>query len=366
MKVKVNQESLYNALKKVNRAVSSKATLPILSGIALEGYENNLRFIGTDLQIGIESNIKADIIREGSIVLPAQFITDIIKELPKGDIIISADSSNNTAQILTDNSKFNLYSSPTDQFPLLPELDSDINLVISQKKLKKLIRKIIFATSDDSYKAILAGALLVMGENQIEIIATDTYRLVYHKISLEDERLPSKKLIIPNKTLKELENLLNNSDELVHIILDDNKLSFKFSETNLITRTIEGDFPNYKDVIPKANEKIAIVKKEMLFNTLKRANLLKDRRKKSVDLKFNANLLNVEANSPGVGNYHEGITLESKVEQLKISFDVGYLLDCLKVIDDDEIIIRLSNPLSPALIKPKSDNNYKCVIMPIR
>ena len=366
MKLKVQQEDLYQGIQTANKAVSSKTTLPILSGLLIETQENQIKLVGTDLEIGIECFVEAEIISEGSIVLPAKYLTSIIRELPKEEIILTSEESNNTAQIKCGSSQFNIHGSPTDEFPLLPEVESGVNFALSQKKLKEIINQIEFAVSDDESKPFLNGGLMIIEDKNIKVAATDTYRLAYREDELEVEGLELDEIIIPRKTLSELNKLLSDGDDEVKISITENQALFNFSGISIVSRLIEGQFPNYKQVIPDQNNTTARVNKDRLFSATKRAALLAKQDSNIIKINLKSDKLIITANTPEVGQAYEEVPIDLEGEETEIAFNAQYLIDCLKVISDEEVNLELSGSLSPGVIKNTSEYKYTYVIMPVR
>nr|WP_282580128.1 DNA polymerase III subunit beta [Natroniella sulfidigena] len=362
----MQQKEFYQGIQTVRKAVSSKTTLPILSGILLKTEGDKLKLVGTDLEIGIECFVNTQVIQEGAIVLPAQHFTNIIRELPNEEIILSAETSNNTAQIKCGNSQFNIHGSPADEFPLLPEVESGTKLTIEQQRLKKIIEQIKFATSKDENKPFLSGGLLLLEDETVKLIATDTYRLAYKENTITDKQGELTKAIIPNTTLQELTKLLDNQEEKTKIVLTDNQILFKFSGISVVSRLIEGQFPNYKQVIPDTSETEIVVNTQQLLQATKRAALLAKEDSDIIKVNFNEDGLIITSNAPEIGQAYEEIPISLVGQETEIAFNAKYLLDALKVISDEEVTIKLSGPLAPGVIKTKSEQEYIYVIMPVR
>ena len=366
MKLKVKQKDFYEGIQTVSKAVSAKTTLPILSGILLETEKNKIKLVGTDLEIGIECFVEAEIISEGDIVLPAKYLTSIIRELPSEEIILTSEESNNTAQIKCGNSQFNIHGSPTDEFPLLPEVESGINFSIAQEKLKAIINQIEFAVSDDESKPFLNGGLMLVEDKSIKLAATDTYRLAYREDELDNQDLEVDELIIPSKTLSELSKLLADTEDEVKISITENQALFNFSGISIVSRLIEGQFPNYKQVIPDQNTTTATVDKKRLLSATKRAALLAKQDSNIIKINLKSDKLIITANTPEVGQAYEEVPIELQGEETEIAFNAKYLIDCLKVISDEEVNLELSGSLSPGVIKTTTEAEYIYVIMPVR
>ncbi|AGB40040.1 DNA polymerase III, beta subunit [Halobacteroides halobius DSM 5150] len=366
MKVEVNQKEFYQAIQTVKKAVSTKTTLPILSGILLRTQGNTLKLVGTDLEIGIECFVDATVTTEGDIVLPAKYLASIIRELPNEKVILATEPSNNTSQIKCDNSQFNIHGSAADEFPLLPEIESNTKFSISQQKLKKIINQIEFAVSEDENKPFLTGGLLILNDQKVELVATDTYRLAYREDEISQETSATEKAIIPNKTLTELSKLLDKSADEVEIVITENQILFTFAGISIVSRLIEGQFPNYQQVIPNQTKTQVEVDKNTLLQATKRAALLAKKESNIIKINFESNRLIITSNAPEIGQAYEEVPVSLTGPESEIAFNASYLMDCLKEIDKEKVIIELSGALAPGVIKTNSEQKYIYVIMPVR
>jgi len=364
MKIEVNQKEFHQCINTVRKGVSTKTTLPILSGILLKTEGDQLKLIGTDLEIGIESFVDANIIEGGEIVLPANYFGNIIKELPNDMVRMEVNQSNNTAFIKCGHSKFNINGFAADEFPTLPEIESGYSFSIAQSKFKDIINQVEFAISQDESKPFLNGGLLLLEEGEIKLVATDTYRLSYCHSPLEDQEVKLES-IIPAKTIKELSRLLDHSEEELEIIITDNQILFSFSGIIMISRLIEGQFPNYKYVIPNKSSIQAKADKENLLRAIKRAALLARQDANIIKLNFAQDELVITANAPEVGQAFERVGISLSGDETEIAFNANYLIDALKAVDNEEVTLELSGPLAPGVVKSQS-GDYICVIMPVR
>ncbi|OCL28436.1 DNA polymerase III subunit beta [Orenia metallireducens] len=366
MRIELNKKDFYEGIQTVNRAVSSKATLPILSGILLKTEEDRIKLVATDLEIGIKFYVDANIIKEGSIVLPAKYFTSIVRELPDDKIILTAEPSNNTAQIKCGQAQFNIHGSSSDEFPLLPKMNSGINFTISQGIFKEMIDQVKFAISEDISKPFLTGGLLKFEEEHLVLVTTDTYRLSYRRIKFNEIDITGKRVIIPNKTLNEISKLLNNNENLVKVLITDNQILFEFSGVTIVSRLIDGQFPSYKQVIPNKNNTKAIINRIELLNATKRASLLAKKDSNIIKINLEENQLVITSNVPEIGQAYERIPISLTGQETEIAFNATYMMDCLKVISSEEVILELSGSLSPGVIKDNSEDEYIYIIMPVR
>ncbi|MBM7624300.1 DNA polymerase III subunit beta [Sporohalobacter salinus] len=363
MQIKIDKNDFYDGIQTVRKAISSKSTLPILSGILIKTQEEELKLVGTDLELGIECKVNANIIKDGSIVLPANYLANIIRELPNKELNLEL-KEDNKVEISCGSSEFKIHGSPADEYPLLPEVNSDTEYNLSQETFQKMIDRIKFATSDDESRPFLTGGLLSIDNKNLKLVATDSYRLAYTQLELEND-LEKQEIIIPSKTLDELSKLLTSEDD-IRLLIADNQILFEFSGIVIISRLIEGQFPNYKQVIPNNHETEVKLERKKLLNSAKRAALVARNNSNIIKTKFHDNKLIIESNAPEVGQAYEELSTSQQGDNTEIAFNANYLIDVLKVIDEEEILIELSGELSPGVIKEVDNDNYIHVIMPVR
>ena len=367
MKFHIEQKDLYKGIQIVQKAVASKQTMPILTGIYLEAKKNKgLHLIGTDLELGIEHYINADIKEEGSIVIPANSFTQLVRELPKEKIKFDVDQKNYQINLSCSTSEFNLKGYDPEEYPQLPEINIPENFKLKTKNLKNLIKEVEFSTSNDETQPALTGALLNITENEIIMVSTNTYRLAFSKMetNINFENKDEIEIILPSKTLNELTRLLDSEE--VEIFVDSNYIKFKFEDITIISRLIEGKFPNYRQVMPdKFNTKLFVDKKN-LQNAVKRASLIAKMDSNVLNLKTKDNKLIINSANSEQGYAHEEIQVDVEGPDQKITIDAGYLLDVLKIIDDKEVRLELIGPLNPFTLKKVDNENYIYLIMPVR
>ena len=369
MKFTIEQEKFHEGINNVQRAVSSKNTMPILKGIYLEAdQKKGLHLIATDLELGIETWISADIIEEGAIVLPSNYLSNIIRELPKEEINFKADLEKYQADIKCLTSEFNIKGYDPEEFPQLPEVNIPDKLNISAKKINKLLNEVKFSISNDESQPALTGALMEISENNLTMVATNTYRLAFSKINISSENIEKQdeisKIILPGNTLNELSRLLPDKEEPVEILINSNYSSFNFNNITVLSRLIEGQFPNYEQVIPdEYNTNITINKRE-LQQAVKRASLIARENSNVISLSTNDNILTIDSVDSETGKAHEEVEIETEGPEQNINVDADYLLDVFKIIETDKITINLIGPINPLTIK--KDDNYIYLIMPIR
>ncbi|WP_027340501.1 DNA polymerase III subunit beta [Halonatronum saccharophilum] len=364
MKLELGQKGFYQGINIVRKAVASNRTLPILSSILIKAESGRIKLIATDLEVGIESFVEGKVLEEGSVLLPANYLANIIKELPREKIKLELDSSKTKVSIKCRGSHFSINAGSPDDFPLLPEVKGALRLKVKQGKLKEMIDSVDFAVSQDQTKPFLAGGLLMVEDGEVRFIATDTYRLAYKYNVIEDKGV-SAEAIIPRKSMNELSKLLADLEDEVEVAITQSQVLFEFSGIVVVSRLIEGQFPNYKHVIPNTSKTQVSLKKGELLKAVKRAALLARQDDNIIKLSFSPKELVITAKAPQVGKAYEKVKISLKGEEAQIAFNVNYLIDSLKVVAEQEVIIELSGPLAPGVVKTKKED-YISVIMPVR
>lgn len=367
MKFTANKDNLSFGVQVVQRAVSSKNPLPVLSGILLKIKNGQLLFTATDLEMGIECSVPVDTDEEGGVVLPSRFFGEIVRKLPDVKISLTVNKENHNTSIKYGQSEFNLLGLPADDFPILPSIDSKSTFIIKQDLFKNMIKQVGFSISSDDNRPVFTGILMEIENGSIRLIATDTHRLAYRSGKIKNMDLDlAKSVIIPGKTLNELTRIMNSDSEELKIAFGENQIVFEMPGIRLISRLIEGQFPNYKQVIPQGcKTKIKIKTKELLEAT-ERASLLAKEGANVIKLNINSEKMIINSNSPEIGKIEEQINIEMEGEEAQIAFNSKYLIDVLKVIDVDEILLELTGSLSPGIIKPLEGEDYVYLILPIR
>ncbi|MFW6268541.1 MAG: DNA polymerase III subunit beta [Bacillota bacterium] len=367
MEFTINQKEMHQAIQIVQKAVASKQTMPILTGILIKTEDNNkLTFTATDMEIGIEHRITANIIENGAIVIPANYITNLVRELPDDKINFKADSEKFQAKIECLNSSFKLNGYDPKEFPQLPAVKTPSKFNLPTSTLKKQIKEIEFSTSNDETQPTLTGAYFSITDNNMTMVATNTYRLAYSKKNIDININPDEKIevILPGKTLNELNRLLNG--ENTEILINSNYAKFQFENVTIISRLIEGKFPNYQQVMPNNFNTYLKVDKNTLNKAVKRASYIASINSNTIILKAENNKLVIDTANTEKGHAHEEIPIEKEGPDQQININAGYLLDGLKVLEDDEINIAMIDEINPLTVQKPDNDNYLYLIMPIR
>ena len=361
MKIQGNKNNLIVGIQTVQNVVSSKATLPILSNILIETKKGCICLNATDLDIGISCEIPVEIIEEGSITIPAKRFSDIVKELPDGEILISV-KKNNQVDIEGATCRFKLSGLPKEEFPKFPEFKEKEGIVIEQKLLKDMLRLTSFAVSHEESRYILNGVLLEVMDGNIRVVATDGRRLAKMEKKLPNTNKKDFNVIIPIKAVQEIIRNLKEEGN-VSFTIGTNQILFDISGILIATRIIEGEYPNYNQVIPQPiNQRIKTGTKELL-SSIRRANLLSTPDFQAVKFEVFNNKMVVSKTTPDVGESREEILIEYNGSEIVVGFNPQYLIDFLKNIESEYIDIELLGANKPAVMRL---GDYLYLALPMR
>ncbi len=363
MKIICSKEQLLEGINIVQKAVSTKTTLPILEGILLEAHDE-FKMTGNNLELGIECFINADIMERGSIVLNSKMFGDIARRLPDSEVLIEV-KENNTVIIECDNSHFELRGMPSDSFPALPSIERQNILKVSQKAVRDMIRQTLFAVSTDENRPILTGSLIQCIENEITFVSIDGFRMAVRK-SINNEGFSEFSVVVPGKTLNEIVKILQPVDEEISIYSSHNQILFEIGNCRVVSRLLEGEYLNYKSIIPKEYETSVRLKTEDLLSSLERASLITaDEKKYPVKFNISDDKIIITSNTE-IGAVREEVRVEVNGSNMDVGFNPRYFIEALKVIDDEEIDIYFNSSIGPCTIRPLEGDNFAYMILPVR
>ena len=367
MKFSCSKDQLVHAVQVVQKAVSNKPQMPILSGIYINAQPDCFEIQATDYEIGISCKIEGLVTEPGAIVLSGRYFQEVVKRLPGDNIEIYTNKEDNTVKLISLSAQFNLLSLPADEFPVLYPLIGETNFTIRDNILRDLIKKTVFAASNDEARPVFTGALLEVVDSEVLMVATNTHRLALKKENL-DNITNNIKVIIPSKILNELARIMvSEIPSPIKITCHHNQISFSFDNIYIISRIIEGQFPDYQRVIPPNFATTVAIKTADFSSAVERVSLIsRDGDYNVVKLAFRNNEILITSNNPEVGKAEEAIAANIEGNELEIAFNAKYIVDILKNIDDEKIFFTLNTPLSPASIKPENDENYNYIITPVR
>jgi len=365
MRLTSSKEDLLSAVQTVQRAVSPKSPLPILSGIKFETKDDLLIIAATDLEIGIRCFTKASIIEQGSAVLPARYIFELIRRLPDIPIFLDSDPLTGSMTIKYGDSETSINGFPVEEFPEIPLPENGINFEIPENIFKEAIKQIIFAVGTDENRPVFTGALLEIKDGQMQMVATDTHRLAWRKLDFENCGNIDINVIIPGKTLNELSKIIGKPEKSVRVTVTENQVLFATEDICFISRLINGKYPPYHQVIPQELVSRVRLKTRELLEATERAALLATEGSSVIKLHLRDNVLVMSA-STTAGRVYEEIPAYQEGEPIHVAFNVCYLNDLLRVIGNDEIDIEFAGPLSPGIVRPVGEEGYFSLILPVR
>lgn len=364
MNIICHQSDLINAITTVQRAISSKSTMPILSGIYLEAKENELRLVGNDLNLGIECFVDAEVKREGAIVIQSRIFGEIVRKLPSDNIEIIVDEQNHV-KIMSSQSEFNIIGQPEDEYPDLPEVHEENQIIVDQLLLKEMIRQTNFAISIDESRPILTGSLLEINDSKASMVSIDGFRMAIRQSKIRAEH--DHKVVIPGKTLSEIGKIISlDNKEDIKITFTDKQLLIQMDRVRIISRLLEGEFINYRQILPKEFKSKVTVNTKDLLDGIERASLVaKESKTISIKLSIKDDYLEISTNVE-IGQSREKIKINLEGPDLDIGFNPKYLIDALKVMDSEEITMEMTNSVSPCIMKPIDHDNYTYLAVPVR
>ena len=367
MNLTIAKEQMVTGLQAVQNIVSARTTLPILSNVLIRAEGNRVEFTATDLDVTISCSVEAKVIQPGATTLPVKKLAGIARELTASDIELEVDDKN-VCSLRSGPSFFKIRGLAAEEFPPMPTFTDDKKVLLPQEKLKGMLRKTCFAISTDESRYVLNGIFFSLKEHKLTMVATDGRRLALVDEEVEIAEHSQADFIVPAKAVTELNRLLQDKGE-VEIKFNDNQAAYtlkdeKGAATLVITKLIEGNYPNYRQVIPaETRERVALPREEFL-HALRRAEIMTSEKQNSVKLAFGKNNLAITANTPDVGEAHESIAINYKGKEMAIAFNPGYVIEPLNALVEDEVFLELIDELSPGVLKVNGP--YLYVVMPMR
>lgn len=367
MKFSCDKISLSNAVNKVIKGVTPRTTLPILQGILLKSEDDKIVMYTTDMEIGIQCSVDASIIERGSIVVSSKVFSDLVRKLPDDTVFFESDE-NNTVNIRCGFSEFSISGNSSEEFPDIPDVIKDVTLTLKQKVLKEMIKMTSFSVAQDMTRPILTGILMEVSKNIINMVALDGYRMAIKKYASEElltKNLDDFSVVIPGTTANELLRVMEDSDDDVSISFTGNQILFEFNGTKVISKLLDGNYMNYKAVIPKDFKSVVIVDKDDLIGAIDRASLLASNKSNLIKFTFNERELVISSNSEK-GKMSERLNIEIEGNLIEIAFNSRYLLEALRVIDSEKIKMSMINSINPMIITPIENDDYLYMVLPVK
>lgn len=363
MKIVCSKNDLLSGINIVLKAVPAKTTMSILECLLIKTTDSSIKLIGNDLQLGIETVVKGDIIEPGTIAINAKIFSEIIRKLPDNDVTIETDASLNT-RIVCEKSKFNISGSEGLEFPALPVIEKNNVIRLSQFTLREVIRQTVFSISDNESTKLMTGEYFEITGNHMRVVALDGHRISIRNVDLKED-FGNYKVIVPGKTLNEICKILTGeTDDNVNIYIGDKEIMFELEDTIILSRIIEGEFYKIDQMLSADYETKITVNKRDLFNSIDRATLLvKETDKKPVVICITDNKLELRMNTQ-IGSMNDELEIQKEGKDILIGFNPRFLIDAIRVIDDENINIHYINSKGPCFIKDK-DESYIYLILPV-
>jgi len=372
MKFKINRDHFAYGLAQVLNVVGSKATMPILSNVLIEAEKDQVSLTTTNLDLGIRCKIMAEVKEGGSVTLPVKRLANIVRELPNIDVSIDS-SPNHQVKLSSGGSNFRIMGIGKEEFPPLPEFGDEKAYTLEQLELTTMLRSVAYAQSTDETRYILNGVYLNFRDGKFSLVATDGRRLALIAKEMEVPAESAGAIILPAKTVSELAHLLDKGEK-VKINFNDRRCAFEIAtnkDTNglvdsiyLYSKVVEGNYPNYQQVIPKETHQRIKLERELFLQCVHRAALVCSEKANSVKLKLSSNLLEITAQSPDFGEAHESMAINYSGPDLQVAFNPAFLIDPLKALTKDEVFFEVKDEVSPGVFKTLE--SFVCVIMPVR
>lgn len=369
MKATINQQKIAKALNIVTKAINNNNTLPILNNILVETTEQGLKFSATNLEIAISYTSTGSITEQGSITIPAKLITSYVSLLHNTDLELSSDEKLNL-HIQSDTSKTEIKGLQPEDYPSIPKIEEQDQFKIKIKDLLQAINQTVFASSINNTRPILSGVYVHVEEKQVTFAATDSYRLAEKKVAIESSSSEELSCIVPGKTLQELSKILPlfNEELDISISLNKNQISFQVEDLLVVSRLIEGNFPNYKEIIPKDVNTTIIADASELNLALKRINLFAREINNSIHLEGHkeSKKLNISTDETKIGAEVTELDIDIQGENNRISLNSQYLLDVLNIHSSGALILKVVEKSKPIKVVTEKDDNFVYIIMPLK
>jgi DNA polymerase-3 subunit beta len=377
MRAVCNTDLFSKKLALVSRGVSARSTIQLLGGILLEAEEGSMRLSATDMEVSIQTVAAAEVEEEGRVVIPARIFNDVVRSLPSGELALSHDRSEGVVRLSARENEYRIRAYAAEDFPQLPKFDEAAAFTMSGEALVETVEKVSRSYSRDETRPVLTGILISFEESRVRMVTTDSYRLSIKETELSTTFDGSREAIIPARAMQEVSRIYASSDEeRVEVLLSENQALFRIGDVLFGTRLIEGNFPEYKRLLPNAFEREIPVQREGLIDTLRRVNLFAQRQTPPVPvtLDFSEGAVEVTVRNGEVGEARERLPAGSE-DEFHISFNPTYLLDGVSAVDSEKVLFRLNESLKPGLIVPGGSDDegsdgeepdFLYLIMPMR
>src|SRR3954466_14465811 len=371
MRAVCNTDLFGRKLALVSRGVSARSTIQLLGGILLEAENGSVRLSATDMELSIQTTSPAEVEEGGRVVIPARIFNDVVRSLPGGELSLAHDRSEGVVRLSAREHEYRIRAYAAEDFPQLPKLDEAAAFKMSGEALVETVEKVSRAYSRDETRPVLTGILISFEESRVRMVTTDSYRLSIKETELATTFDGSKEAIIPARAMQEVSRIFSASEEeQVEAVLSENQALFRIGDVLFGTRLIEGNFPEYKRLLPNAFEREISISREDLVETLRRVSLFTQRQTPPVpvSLSFSEGAVEVAVRNGEVGEAHERLPTTSE-DDFHISFNPSYLLDGVSAVDSGKVLFKLNDPFKPGLIVPKTNGeepDFLYLITPMR
>ena len=364
MKITCERSYLSQALGVSGRAVSSRNTLPILSNVLLETQDDRLKLTATDLDTAIRCVIPANVAENGEVAVPSALLADVVSKLPDAPVTLEAHGGK--VSVRCGKSDYTILSLPAEDFPVVPQVQDGVELTLPQSTLKEMLRMTTFAASKEETRSILMGVLLEARGSNLTMVATDTHRLAWKQAALSEEVSQPVSVIVPAKPLAELERVLKDSvEETVHVRFGSSQVQFETDHVTLVSRVLDGQFPNYEKVIPKNVERTIRLDRSQLLDAVRRVYIVARQNSERGVWTTKGDLLEMTAESQEVGRAYEEVPISMDGGDITIAFNARYLMEVLGIVDTEQVSLELTGALNPGILRAGDKKDFLYVVMPM-
>ena len=364
MKIVCARKDLYEGVQTAARAVSTRTSLPILGHLLIKTEEDRLRIAATDLEIGMECVVPATVQEQGSMTALARVLVEVLGALPETDVALTVDESH-TVVLNCGTSEYSILGLPPEEFPILPEVREEVSAKVDRDVLRNAIRKTSFAISPDESRAILTGVLMQVTDAGLKLVSTDSHRLCLHDCPLIESQ-GAVNAIVPGRALNELTRIVPEGEGQIAICVSSSQIKFQVEDTILVSRLIDGQFPNYEKVVPTSFTRKLTIPTDQFLQSVRRVAIVARENSNRMVMQTEDGKLIVTAESGNVGKAHEEVEVIKEGDELKMAFNARYLLDFLSVVETEAVDMELTGEVSQALMKPTGQEDYLYVLMPMQ
>lgn len=365
MKITCERSYLANALGVAGRAVSNRNTLPILSNVLLETADDRVKLTATDLDTAIRSEIPASVGENGATAVPAHLLSDVVSKLP--DAPVTLEAQDGKVAVRCGKSDYTILSLPAEDYPAIPEVSDGAEITVPQGTLKEMLRLTTFAASKEETRSLLMGVLFEARGSNLTLVATDTHRLAWKQAPIGQELSTPVSSVVPAKPLVELERVLkDSSDETVTIRFGSSQAQFQTGDVTLVSRLLDGQFPNYEKVIPKNPERKVSFQRDAMLSAVRRVYIVARGAAEKAVLSTKGDTLEITAESPEVGKAYEEVPISMDGGDITIAFNARYLQEVLGILNEEQATLELTGALNPGILRPAGNNDFLYVVMPMQ